>query len=201
MPSTAATRRALERRPDVQADSLPGKIEAMCASSPRPSSITIERGSPLPKPDTTSSDALVVGGGLARVGQFAAYPMHVVGRNRHVVDQRGLGHAVVAVRMIRRHVTLVAPEQMHVLATGCGRATAGWDPRGSRRACAGSSRRRGRRTRCRASATAWSMSCVTRSAASAASWTSSLATVSCAIADRRARAARPLRRVPCSRRG
>ena len=50
--------------------------------------------------------------GLDRIRKIAADAVDVVHRNRHAREQRAARHAEVTVRMIGRHVTLIAPEHM-----------------------------------------------------------------------------------------
>ena len=93
--------------------------------------------------------SLVVGGGFTRVGEFAAHPVHVISRNRDVVEQCGFGHPVVAVGVVRaraaRRPRTAAPEAME-----CGCATVAADRRALNTIDAASPLRSMRRLRFRA---------------------------------------------------
>ncbi len=45
---------------------------------------------------------------------FTLNPMHIAGRQCHMVEQRFLHHAIIAVRVVRRHSALIPPENMHL---------------------------------------------------------------------------------------
>src|SRR5678815_6076856 len=62
----------------------------------------------------SAEDAFVFTRSLLGVRQFTAYAVHVRGRHGHLRQHRLDGHSIVAVWMIRLHVTLVAPEEMDI---------------------------------------------------------------------------------------
>ena len=90
---------------------VPGNSEAVWASAPIPNRIRSKRGQ-------CSKDGaqfiLVLLCGLCRI-ELALQAMHVLRREVDVRQQGTLGHAVIAVGMIRRDTALVTPEDVHVL--------------------------------------------------------------------------------------
>src|SRR5437762_2991387 len=71
----------------------------------------IERGRAI----IAAQDPLVAAGGLLRRQALGRHGMNILRRRRHMPEQCLARHAVIAVRMIVRHESFVAPKPMHAL--------------------------------------------------------------------------------------
>ena len=90
---------------------MPGKSEAVCPSLPRPSNTRSNRGHSVPEKNEPQFLFIEtrIGGGITD----SVNRVHVVWRYRHVRDQRLVGQAIVAFRMIGRNRAFVAEKDMN----------------------------------------------------------------------------------------
>ena len=87
----------------------PGKSEAVCPSSPRPSNTRSNSGHDTAKKRLQRAGVLF--GRLLWAGQMRGYGENMIRGDRGILQKRLADHFIVAAIVVRRHETLVAEEQ------------------------------------------------------------------------------------------
>ena len=65
-----------------------------------------------PGPEHIAQGRLVASSGLVRIGETGGHRVDPLGIDRHAIEQCAARHPVVAGRVVRRHPTLVTPEEV-----------------------------------------------------------------------------------------